>query len=83
MISDQVQKRILPDKIPGAVERMGVSARFRLMHEANHGGEIARRPRVGCFIRGCDDEADLLHLCGQRLFDDDPQDGFFGAVAID
>ena len=51
MISDEVKERILPDEISGAVERVGVSSRFRLRREANHGGEVAIEQRF----------ADALH----------------------
>ncbi len=77
-----MQERRRAHEIARAVDGVSVAQRFDLGDEGEAAGVVANRFGVGAFISRRDHDSDLRHASAERLFDEDCQDGFLRAVAV-
>ena len=82
VVAHQMQERVLPDEVPGAVDRVRVAAWLGLMDKPNSSGVIANHLLEGDLVTRTDNDANLLHVRAQNLFEDDAQDGLLNPVLV-
>jgi hypothetical protein len=83
MVPDQVEEWLTAHKIPGAPDRMAVSALLGLVNEREPADMISGKGAVSGFIVGMDHDAGVGNSRADRLFDDDAEDRLLVAVAVD
>jgi hypothetical protein len=74
MISEQMQKRFVPDEIAAAVNRIRVPLGFRLWHKMKPPPHFACCLMVRSFIAGPDHDADFFNADAQDLVNQNIQD---------
>ncbi len=83
MIADHVEEGIGAREVAGAEDGVAVARRRGLGDEAHTVGVAAGGVCVARLLTGEDDDADLLDVGGERLLDEDAEDGLLLAVTID
>ena len=83
VVADQVQEGLAADELAGAVDGVAIAERLGLRDERQAAGVLAGGVGVGGLVARADHDADFLDAGAQHFFDDDGEDGFFHAVAVD
>jgi hypothetical protein len=80
VISHHVQEGFISHKFARTVNGVAISSRLLLGDESHGAGEVASGLGVASLVAGPDHNADLANICGEGLFDEDAQNGFFRSV---
>jgi hypothetical protein len=83
MIANQVQKRFVGREDAGRIKGETISQRLFLRDEANVGTMGADRLSVSLFVARKHHDADLFNPVRQGLLDENAEDGFLLALAVD
>jgi hypothetical protein len=83
VVADQMEEGVVAYEIARAEDGVPIAEGLGLGNEAEASGVVARDARVRRFVAGADYDGDLFDAGAQGFFDDDAEDWFFNAIAID
>jgi hypothetical protein len=83
MVTNQMEKSRLADKVSGAIDSMAVSQRLRLVDKVQASSMVAGYLGIGSLISWPHDQTDFLDAGAQDFFQQDAQHRFFHPIAVD
>jgi hypothetical protein len=83
VVADEMKKRIVPNKLSGAVDCVTIAQWFLLRDETEYPGAVPDDFRKSRLVAGAHYQSDFFDLCSQQLFDEDAEERFLDSVSVD